>query len=414
MIKLSAKQKEYINNATHRYNVKSGAVRSGKTFCDIATMIPVRICERHGKPGLNVILGVSRDTIERNVLAPMRELYGESLVRFINTSKNTAMLFGEEVYCLGAEKISQVAKIQGSSIKYCYGDEIVKWNREVFEMLKSRMDKPYSCFDGACNPDTPTHWFKQFIDSDVDMYLQRYTIFDNPFLDEDFVKNLCKEYDGTIFYDRYILGEWKRAEGSIYKKFANNPQAFRSKITPKEIDEISIGVDFGGNQSGHSFVARGYENGYDNVWGLMTRRVMQRDYPEDIDANVLNDLVIKFINDVQDKYGKVGYLFWDNAETVLGKGLKNAIGEIFPDIIVRPAKKIRIKDRIDCMLRLLGAERFYYTEDCQELETALCDAVWNEKAGGDERLDDGTSDIDTLDAWEYTYERDIKSILRGE
>lgn len=28
-----------------------------------------------------------------------------------------AMVCGEEVYCLGAEKVSQVAKIQGASIK---------------------------------------------------------------------------------------------------------------------------------------------------------------------------------------------------------------------------------------------------------------------------------------------------------
>ena len=70
-------------------------------------------------------------------------------------------MFGEDVYCLGAEKVSQVSKIRGSSLKYCYGDEVVDWNPDVFNMLKSRLDKPYSCFDGACNPDAPQHWFKK-------------------------------------------------------------------------------------------------------------------------------------------------------------------------------------------------------------------------------------------------------------
>ena len=104
-----------------------------------------------------VIAGVSRDTIERNVLQPMREIYTAKARESDKRKQNTAMLFGQEVYCLGAEKISQVAKIQGSSIKYCYGDEIAKWNTEFFAMLKSRMDKPCSCFDGACNPEYPTH-----------------------------------------------------------------------------------------------------------------------------------------------------------------------------------------------------------------------------------------------------------------
>ena len=233
-MQLSSKQNEYIVNATHRWNIKSGAVRSGKSFVDTAYMIPFRIREVAGKPGLNVILGVSKESIERNVLQPMRELYTNQLVGTIN-NRNVARICGEDAYCLGAEKVSQVAKIQGSSIKYCYGDEIAKWNKEVFQMLKSRLDKPYSCFDGSCNPEHPTHWLKEFLDNpDLDIYLQRYTIFDNPFLDPKFVEQLCKEYEGTIYYDRLILGLWKRAEGAIYKKFADNPEAFRCEIVEQE------------------------------------------------------------------------------------------------------------------------------------------------------------------------------------
>ncbi len=148
-MQLSRKQNEYIANATHRWNIKSGAVRSGKSYVDTAFVIPFRIRERAGKPGLNVILGVSKESIERNVLQPMREIYTDKLIGTIN-NRNIARVCGEDVYCLGAEKISQVAKIQGASIKYCYGDEIAKWNKEVFQMLKSRLDKPYSCFDGSC------------------------------------------------------------------------------------------------------------------------------------------------------------------------------------------------------------------------------------------------------------------------
>lgn len=216
---LSPKQNEYIRNANRRWNIKSGAVRSGKSYVDIDYTIPMRIRERRGKDGLNVILGVSRETIERNILRPMREKYTDRLVSTIN-SRNIAHVCGEEVYCLGAEKISQVAKIQGSSIKYAYGDEVAKWNQEVFTMLQSRLDKPYSCFDGAFNPEYPGHWLKQFMDrTDIDSYVQQYTIFDNPFLPPEFVENLCGEYSGTVYYKRYILGEWALAEGLIYPMY---------------------------------------------------------------------------------------------------------------------------------------------------------------------------------------------------
>lgn len=213
---LSPKQREFVLEANHRWNFKGGATRSGKTYLDFRWIIPMRIRKRVGKDGLTVILGVTKSTIERNVLEPMRNLYGDTLVGTIS-SDNTAWLFGEKCYCLGAEKVSQVSKIRGSSIKYCYGDEVADWSEEVFELLKSRLDKEYSCFDGTFNPQYPGHWLKQFLDSDADIFSQTYTIDDNPFLPESFKENLKKEYAGTVFYDRYILGQWVLAEGLIYK-----------------------------------------------------------------------------------------------------------------------------------------------------------------------------------------------------
>ena len=121
----------------------------------------------------------------------MRNIWGTDLVGEIN-SQNICYLFGERVYCLGAEKVSQVSKLRGSSIKYVYGDEVADWNEEVFEMLKSRLDKPYSCFDGALNPQGPNHWLKEFLDSDFDIYCQKYTIFDNPFLDKNLLRISAK------------------------------------------------------------------------------------------------------------------------------------------------------------------------------------------------------------------------------
>ena len=237
MIILTDKQQQYKREAHCRWNFKSGAVRSGKSFVDISNVIPMRIIERIGKSGIAVILGVSKSTIERNVLQPMREIYGHR-IGTIN-SENIALLFGERVYCLGAEKISQVAKVQGASFKYCYGDEVAKWNEEVFEMVKSRLDKPYSCFDGSLNPENPTHWLKRFIESDADIYLQEYTIFDNPHLPKDFVANLCREYKGTVYYDRLVLGKWTRAEGLIFPTFTE-ANTYNDETRPKGLYNVSI------------------------------------------------------------------------------------------------------------------------------------------------------------------------------
>ena len=238
---LSSKQNEYIREATHRINMKVGAVRSGKSYVDVTYMIPKRIREVSGKEGLNVILGVSRETIERNVLQPMREQYTDLLVGTIN-SRNVARICGEDVYCLGAEKVSQIGKVQGMSIKYLYGDEIAKWNKEVFMMALSRLDKEYSCMDAACNPESPTHWLKEFLDrDDIDAYVQKYKIFDNPFLPEKFIEDLCKEYKGTVYYPRYIEGEWTKAEGLIYPMYED---AIIDDLS-EDYSEYVLSVDYG-------------------------------------------------------------------------------------------------------------------------------------------------------------------------
>jgi PBSX family phage terminase large subunit len=238
----SEKQLEFYQNASHRWNFKTGAVRSGKTYADYFT-IPKRIRARIGKPGLSFIFGVSKATIERNILEPMRVIWGPELVGDIKMD-NTAYLFGDTVYCLGCEKVSQVAKIRGASIKYAYGDEVAEWNPEVFELIKSRLDKEYSCFDGALNPEGPNHWLKQFLDSDADIYNQHYTIFDNPFLPQEFIENLCKEYEGTVYYDRYIKGLWALAEGVIYPMYQD---ALFTEMPCKmpEFERLCLSIDYG-------------------------------------------------------------------------------------------------------------------------------------------------------------------------
>ena len=240
----SDKQNEFFDNCNHRWNFKTGATRSGKSYMDYY-LIPQRIRARIGLEGLSVIMGVSKATIERNILQPMRDIWGSEYIGNIN-NENKCYVFGEIVYCLGAEKVNQVSKLRGSSIKYCYGDEVADWNEEVFEMLKSRLDKPYSCFDGALNPQGPNHWLKEFLDSeDFDTYVQKYTIFDNPFLAPDFVKNLCKEYEGSVYYKRYILGEWALAEGLVYPMFSREKHVFSGEIERVKGAKYFVTIDYG-------------------------------------------------------------------------------------------------------------------------------------------------------------------------
>ena len=405
---ISEKQKEYIRNAHHRYNLKVGARRCGKTYLDILYMIPKRILERKGKDGLYCIFGVSRGTIERNVLQPLREIYGKSMIGTVKAN-NTAILFGEEVYCLGCEKVNQVSKIQGTSIKYAYGDEIAKWNQEVFVMIQASLDKDYSCFDGALNPENQSHWLKKdFLDQvkekGLDVYVQHYTIFDNPFLSKDFVDNLCKEYAGTVFYDRLILGQWKNAEGIIYKLFADNPSAYIKDDTKDENGEdinfmiISIGIDYGATEGETEFKVTGITRGFKEVWTIDEEKLTGLHTPEQ-----MYDKFIELYLRIRKEYGKVTHAFADYGALgqVLTFGMNKYLQQKGIPIQVQDCIKGRILDRIELDCHLFGQMRRYILKKCKYLIEAYTQALWDDKHP-DERLDDGTTPIDDLDASEYS------------
>lgn len=404
----SVKQKEYIANANRRWNIKTGATRSGKSYLDLF-IIPARIRARIGKPGLTVILGVTKGTIERNVLEPMREIWGSTLVGEIG-SDNKAYLFGEYVYCLGAEKVSQVSKLRGASIKYAYGDEVADWSEEVFELLKSRLDKEYSCFDGALNPQGPDHWLKVFLESDADIYCQQYTIFDNPFLPPKFVEELCKEYEGTVFYDRYILGKWALAEGLLFKFFADNPKPYL--ISPEKTQEfqytqICIGIDFGGNKSKTTFYATGFVQGYKKLVALAEDSLPAQ---AEVNATQITLKFLEFANFIKQNYGAAAYAFGDNASSTMVYELERARRDADISTAVTGCNKDTILNRVRTIGVLLQSGRLCISSACPNLISALSTLRWADDRQ-DEVEDKNIGNCnDYFDGFCYSWSKFIKLI----
>lgn len=384
----------------HRWNGKIGATQCGKTYIDTDFVIPFRIMHRKGVKGLNFIVGVSKGTIERNVLEPMREIYGPKLVGEIG-SDNVAVLFGEEVYCLGAEKVNQVAKFRGARIKYLYIDEAVDINEEVFELLKSRLSCECSCCDFTGNPKDPTNFIKHFIDQEnVDLYVQNWTLYMNPFIPKAYVEALENEYRGTVFFDRYILGRWVRAEGAIYRRFCDDPEAYIVDERPRVV-ALRCGIDFGGNGSAHAFVASGYTPNYEALC-FVDEEVLDRE----MDPTELADAFVAFCKRVNAFYRQPFHAYFDSAEPVLARGLKKAALSAGLPVILTAAVKNEINDRIRLETMMMGAHRLLVWRGCKRLIESLQQAVWDPKSLDEERLDDGSYCVDVLDAAEYSFERD--------
>ena len=235
---LSDKQIKAIQEANKRFNIWVGAVRSGKTYSSIIKLIDII---KYGPPGNGMIIGVNRDTIQRNVLLELYKFLGFSPPG----SKTTeTKLYGRNVYFVGAHDEGAVRRIQGSTLAWAYVDEATCIPAPFWRMLLSRLSVSGAQLLATCNPEGPAHWLKkEYIDREAELNLAHwhFTLDDNPSLDELFKEDLKKEYSG-MWYKRYILGEWAVAHGLIYDSF-DHDNIFETEF--HNANYYIVGIDYG-------------------------------------------------------------------------------------------------------------------------------------------------------------------------
>ena len=248
----------------------------------------------------------------------------------------------------------------------------------VIEMLKSRLDKEYSTFDGTCNPKDPDHWFKKFIDSDADIFSQSYCIDDNPFLPDSVRASLKREHKG-VFYDRYILGLWTVAEGLVFPYFAEMPDRWDWKPdeeNPVMFSKIIIGIDFGGNGSATRMCALGIVGGYRDLYVLDEAGMPIADR---IDADGIAQTFIRFHRRVTENWGRVDYVYGDSASpTMINTLVSAARSEGINWRNITGVVKNEVEDRPVTIDRLLNTDRLHFMPKCVDTKRALASLRWDE------------------------------------
>jgi hypothetical protein len=221
-------------------------------------------------------------------------------------------------------------------------------------------------------------------------------------LPAEFVEQLKKEYAGTVYYDRYIKGLWVAAEGVIYKRFADNPDEYIIHTAPPLVEAV-IGVDFGGGVSGHSFTCTGFTPGYREM-------VTLADFwcKDALDPDTLNREFGDFVRSCQ-MAGYPVYQAWcDSEESTLINGMARYAVMNGLRINVGKCLKKPINDRIRFLCGLMGTGRYKVMANCTNTIEALKTALWDSKSETkDVRLDDGTTNVDSLDSHEYSFERNM-------
>lgn len=407
----SKKQRKVLNwwcrsSPVRDYNgiIADGAIRSGKS---VAMSLSFVIWAMSEFEACNFAMcGKTIGSFRRNVLFWLKLMlrsrgYSVSEQR----TENLVVVRRENIenyfYVFGGKDERSQDLIQGITLAGVFFDEVALMPESFVNQATGRCSVDGSKFWFNCNPGSPAHWFKTgWIDKRADkrlLYL-RFTMDDNLSLSEAVKERYRSTYSG-VFFKRYILGEWKSADGVIYRQFADDPERFILDEVPADIIIGTMGLDFGGNGSAHAGCLVGITRGYRSI-------VILDEYyrKEVIDPGTLTDDVCGFVQRSQAQC-RAASIWCDSAETTLIKGIRTEVFARHIPVEVRNARKGEIIDRIRLCDMLMSQGRFFVLRRCQHTIAALSEAVWDSKSPTkDKRLDDGSTNIDSLDALEYALE----------
>lgn len=440
----SEKHKDYIRKCRDcSYNVAEGAVRAGKTvdnvfaFAHELKTTPDKIHLATGSTMANAKMnigdcnGMGLEWIFRGQSHWGKYKDNEALFIKGPATHNKQKI----VIFAGGAKEDSFKKIRGNSYGMWIATEInLHHDNTIKEAFNRQLAVKRLKVFWDLNPDNPrAAIYSEYIDryqrqQEEGNFPGGYnymhcTIYDNINITPERLHEIESRYDvNSIWYMRDIKGMRVVANGLIFRRFADDISTkkfgFALKEKPRDIMEINLGIDFGGSGSGHSFTATAITRGFQMVIPLASEWISCKDEsgnPIEIDPDMLGKMFCNFCQKILSRYGFITVVYADSAEQTLIAGIrtslrKNGLGWIR----VENALKIEINDRINATSILMAQGRFAYMDgECDSLVTALCTAVWDPKElTKNVRLDDGTSDIDSLDSFEYTFERLISQLIR--
>jgi PBSX family phage terminase large subunit len=358
---LSAKQILSYQEATRRYNIWVGATRSGKTHISTDKFAALL---KFAPAGDAMILGVSRDSIQRNVLNGLYKRLGFGLP---SSKTSSDRIYGRTVWFIGANDEGATRRIQGSTLALAYVDEAPCIPYPVWKMLQSRLSVPGAQLLGTANPEGPHHWFKKEIidrSQDLDIVYWNFTLDDNPTLDAKFKEDIKKEYSG-VWYKRLILGEWAVSHGLIYDSYDEDNE-FDKLYEPASY--YIVGVDYGTSNATAAVLAAIAPNRWPQI------RIEEEYYYDSVkkgrqktDAELADDLE-QFV-----KHKNVRSIFVDPSAASLKVELRNK------NLPVRDAKN-DIIEGIKTVSKFIAQKTLIIHKRCKTLRECLQTYSWDPKA----------------------------------
>lgn len=389
---LSEKQKQFLQNDLRRINLLYGSVRSGKTW--ISLLKWALWVGQQDKTCEFLMVGKTITTLKRNCLVLLEKLIGENLT--YSTQQKRATVFGRTVWLEGANDERSESKIRGMTLKGCYIDELTQIPKDFYLMALSRLSESGAVFLATTNPDHPNHYVKKDIidNPELDKQVLKFLIDDNIFLDEEYKRNLKKEYTG-VYYQRFILGMFIRAEGVIFPDFAESAERWliNEDDLPRRFRCVEVGFDIGGNGSAYAMTCTG--QGYD---GVQYKLKAEKRQAGEMSMADIEKFVSSFCEDCERRYGvRIEAINCDHIAVIVNTINDNTKYRAM--LCYKPP----VPDRVFLYSKLFATDRVKFVRGmCDDLVDELQNLVYDDKADDARPLDDGSMQIDTWDSNIYS------------
>ncbi|MFL0365369.1 PBSX family phage terminase large subunit [Pseudobacillus sp. 179-B 2D1 NHS] len=307
MADLTPKQKEVWDcfiKEQPKILLASGAKRAGKTFVFI--LLYLMHIAKFENQGLSFIIGGSTQaSIRRNVLNDMEEILGKELKL---DKTNAISVFGNKVYCFDGTNADAWKKARGFTAAGALLNEGTALHDTFVKEVISRCSYPGARVLIDTNPENPAHFVKtDYIDKDgqklkngkINIKAFHFTVFDNIYLDEEYVESIIASTPTGMFTDRDIYGLWVAAEGVVYKDF-NKDKHYIDDIEGVNFVRYFAGTDWGYEHHG-SIVVIGEDD--EGCFYLLEEHAHQH---QEI------DFWVDVANDIKSRYGNI-FFYCDSA-----------------------------------------------------------------------------------------------------
>ncbi|WP_115996912.1 PBSX family phage terminase large subunit [Bacillus velezensis] len=372
-MELNKKQKEVWDSFIKeqpKILICSGAKRAGKTFVLLLTFLAH--VSKYQNMGLSFIIGgATQAAIKRNVLNDMELILGKELRL---DKSNAVEIFGNRVYCFDGANADSWKKARGFTSAGAFLNEATALHDSFVKEVISRCSYKGAVVMMDTNPENPMHTVKtDYIDKDGQMLKSgrlnirsfHFSLFDNNFLDPEYVESIVASTPSGMFTDRDIHGYWVAPEGVIYKDF--NKDIHYISLEELENRRVNFkkyfaGVDWGYEHPGSIVVIGQDDQGYFYLLEEHAKRHEEIDY------------WVKVAKGVKERYGNINF-YCDSAR---------------PEHVVRfRREKLRainadkaVVSGIEEVARLFKQEQLLVVEDkVDRFKKEIFMYVWNQKTG---------------------------------